>query len=255
MDNFDLKKFLVENKVTRNSNLFESDDFEFTDADKKMAANLNAKILKIGDTITPDMLNPDDQEYEYYSSDSWTIEDIYNDEGWLALLRAKTKTHMPYSPSLVSFEQDIDALNDELLKPQYYIEIPDDITSISDDPDYIDDINEADDDFEFTDLDIKLANQLGGELTIGDTITPDMWDKQKIEAMNTSSFRIIYDDIIKDSYLIKDIYFDEDPYAGDMWMVDLRDKNDYSWGIVGTPEELSFLNSILKDKHQIVSHD
>jgi hypothetical protein len=82
-----------------------------------------------------------------------------------------------------------------------------------------------------------------------------MWDKQKIEAMNTSSFRIIYDDIIKDSYLIKDIYFDEDPYAGDMWMVDLRDKNDYSWGIVGTPEELSFLNSILKDKHQIVSHD
>ena len=110
------------------------------------------------------------------------------------------------------------------------------------------------DDFEFTDTDKDLAARLSGsELTVGDTITPDMWDKQKIEAMNTSSFRIIYDDIIKDSYLIKYIDFDEDPYAGDAWMVDLRDKNNYNWGITGTPEELDFLNSILKDKHQIIS--
>ena len=110
------------------------------------------------------------------------------------------------------------------------------------------------DDFEFTDTDKDLAARLSGsELNVGDTITPDMWDKQKIEAMNTSSFRIIYDDIIKDSYLIKYIDFDEDPYAGDAWMVDLRDKNNYNWGITGTPEELSFLNSILKDKYQIIS--
>ena len=110
------------------------------------------------------------------------------------------------------------------------------------------------DDFEFTDLDKKLANRLSGsELTVSDTITPDMWDKQKIEAMNTHDFRIIYDEIIQDSYLIKDMDFDEDPYAGAAWMVDLRDKNNYSWGIIGTPEELSFLNSILKDKHQIIS--
>jgi hypothetical protein len=106
------------------------------------------------------------------------------------------------------------------------------------------------DDFEFTDLDRKLADQLSG-LTIGDTITPDMWNKQKIEAMNTHDFRIIYDEIIQDSYFIKDMDFDEDPYAGAEWLVDLRDKNNYSWGIIGTPEELSFLNSILKDKYQI----
>jgi hypothetical protein len=71
--------------------------------------------------------------------------------------------------------------------------------------------------------------------------------------MNTHDFRIIYDEIIQDSYLIKDIYNDEDPYAGNTWMVDLLDKNNYSWGITGTPEELSFLNSVLKDKHQIVT--
>jgi hypothetical protein len=112
-------------------------------------------------------------------------------------------------------------------------------------------MNEADD-FEFTDLDRKLADQLSG-LTIGDTITPDMWNKQKIEAMNTHDFRIIYDDIIQDSYFIQDMDFDEDPYAGAEWLVDLQDKNNYSWGIIGTPEELSFLNSILKDKYQIIS--
>ncbi len=110
------------------------------------------------------------------------------------------------------------------------------------------------DDFEFTNLDKKLANRLNGsELTVSDTITPDMWDKQKIEAMNTHDFRIIYDDIIQDSYFIKNMDFDEDPYAGAEWLVDLRDKNNSRWGIIGTPEELSFLNSILKDKHQIIS--
>ena len=110
------------------------------------------------------------------------------------------------------------------------------------------------DDFEFTDTDKNLADRLSGsELTVGDTITPDMWNKQKIEAMNTHDFEIIYDDIIQDSYFIKDMDFDNDPEAGADWLVDLRDKNNYSWGINGTPEELSFLNSILKDKHQIIS--
>jgi hypothetical protein len=39
------------------------------------------------------------------------------------------------------------------------------------------------------------------------------------------------------------------------WMVDLRDKNGRNWGITGTPEELSFLNNLLKDKYIIVSPD
>jgi hypothetical protein len=144
------------------------------------------------------MLNPDDQEYEYYSSDSWTIEDIYNDEGWLALLKAKTKTHMPYSPSLVSFEQDIDALNDELLKPQYYIEIPDDAHNISGDPNYMDDINESDDDFEFTDTDKDLANQLELENNLKKTFLK-LWDKQitddYLSLINTNN--VIYDGLDK----------------------------------------------------------
>ena len=52
MSVFDLKKFLVENKITRNSKLFESDDFEFTDLDKDLADKLSNEVeLKIGDTI------------------------------------------------------------------------------------------------------------------------------------------------------------------------------------------------------------
>jgi hypothetical protein len=241
MDNFDLKRFLVENKITRNSNLFEADDFEFTDDDKDLAAGLGIIELTVGDTITPDMWN--EQFYKEFQNINQTIERIKYDgaddgaeewtdaHGWIVLFKDKRTSPGGFY---------LDDLNG-YLKPEYKIFLPDNL-------------DEQDDDFEFTDTDKNLAARLSGsELNVGDTITPDMWDKQKIEAMNTSSFRIIYDDIIKDSYLIKYIDFDEDPYAGDAWMVDLRDKNNYNWGITGTPEELDFLNSILKDKHQIIS--
>jgi hypothetical protein len=241
LNNFNLKKFLVENKVTRNSNLFEADDFEFTDDDKDLAAGLGIIELTVGDTITPDMWN--EQFYKEFQNINQTIERIKYDgaddgaeewtdaHGWIVLFKDKRTSPGGFY---------LDDLNG-YLKPEYKIFLPDNL-------------DEQDDDFEFTDTDKNLAARLSGsELNVGDTITPDMWDKQKIEAMNTSSFRIIYDDIIKDSYLIKYIDFDEDPYAGDAWMVDLRDKNNYNWGITGTPEELDFLNSILKDKHQIIS--
>jgi hypothetical protein len=95
-----------------------------------------------------------------------------------------------------------------------------------------------------------------GKLKIGDTITPEMWDKQKIETYADAEELIPYDEIIQDSYFIKDMQFDEgDAEAEADWMVQLRDKNNNSWGITGTPEELSFLNNLLKDKYIIVSPD
>jgi len=55
-NNFDIKKFLIENKVTLNSkNISEQDNFELGDTDIELAKQLNVKYLKIGDTIEPEM--------------------------------------------------------------------------------------------------------------------------------------------------------------------------------------------------------
>ena len=48
MSIFDLKQFLIENKITQNSKLFEADDdFEFTDIDKKLAKGLSSSYIII----------------------------------------------------------------------------------------------------------------------------------------------------------------------------------------------------------------
>ena len=174
------------------------------------------------------MWNPDDQDYEYYSSDSWIIEDIYEDEGWVAYIKAKTltKTIPPWDPSPIRLEQDIDALNNELLKPQYYIEIPDDAISLSDrlyGPDYADDMNESDD-FEFTDTDKDLAMgldsfpiiiELINEYTFsegGDGIT--LYEVKTTETNSYELEKILQLDVSYDKEsietLLKDQYFEND---------------------------------------------
>ena len=244
MSVFDLKKFLVENKITRNSKLRESDDFEFTDTDKDLATNLNAKILKIGDTITPDMWNPNTRNYEFYSSDSWIIKNIYEDEGkYFVWIEAKAKISV----------EDINDFNNSMLKPQYYINTPNDVRNV----------NEADDDFEFTDLDKDLANKLSNEveLKIGDTITPDMWgDKQKFINAYYDWFGEegwfglkFYNKTIQDSYLIQSMFFaegDEDFEAD--WIVSLNSTTTgKSFNIMEESTPLKILNSLLKDNYKI----
>ena len=53
INNFDLKKFLVENKVTLNSRLNEEEDFE--DFTTTASPEWNVTFLKKGDVITRDM--------------------------------------------------------------------------------------------------------------------------------------------------------------------------------------------------------
>jgi len=53
INNFDLKKFLVENKVTLNSRLSEEEDFE--DFTTTAPPEWNVTFLKKGDPITRDM--------------------------------------------------------------------------------------------------------------------------------------------------------------------------------------------------------
>ena len=93
------------------------------------------------------------------------------------------------------------------------------------------------------------------KLKIGSIITPKMWDKQKFYDNNMIASSV-YDKIIKDSYRIIDIFFDEDPEDGDTWLVNLKSVDaGKNFGIIGEPEELDILNNLLKDPYEIVTYD
>ena len=89
-----------------------------------------------------------------------------------------------------------------------------------------------------------------------------MWNKQKF--INDDWFGEAgwfgledYNETIQDSYLIQSMFFDEgDGEAEADWMVSLNSTTTgKSFGITGTPEELSILNSLLQDNYKIVSPD
>lgn len=201
LNNFNLKKFLVENKVTRNSNLFEAYDFEFNDTDKDLADKMSNEVeLKIGDTITPDMwdkqkfedVNNEDifQTYEIVIQDSYLIEDIryyelyrwYELNDWVLSLKLVNTG--------VSFTIELNSII-TLLKDNYFFITPD--------------MNEAADDFEFTDTDKDLANQLELENNLKKTFLK-LWDEQitdeYLPLVNTGD--VIYnglDKVLKDPEL------------------------------------------------------
>ena len=197
MSIFDLKQFLIENKITRNSKLFEADDFEFTDIDKDLAAKLNIKELIVGDYITPDMW--DQNKIKGQKLDDWFgkpiqiqwIEDYKFDDGSIEFeVGLKIKD--------LDWDWELDYLND-LLKPEYKIVVPDNL-------------DEQDDDFEFTDADKDLANQLELENDLKKTFLK-LWDKhtkdEYLSLINTGN--VIYnglDEVLKNSELKEKIFND-----------------------------------------------
>jgi hypothetical protein len=268
---FDLKKFLVENKITRNSKLRESDDFEFTDLDKDLAHKLSNEVeLQTGDIITPDMW--DKQKFindNWFGEEGWfglevynkTIQDSYliqsmffaeEDEDfeadWIVSLNSTTTGK---SFNIIGDSTPLKILN-SLLKDNYEI--------------YPSNMNESDD-FEFTDTDNDLADKMSNEveLKIGDTITPDMWDKQKFifgDGDNTYWFGTdnrwfgtkLYNETIQDSYLIQSMS-EEGGNTAD-WLVSLKSTTTgESWGLTDIPEKLSTLNDVLKDNYKIINPD
>jgi hypothetical protein len=207
MDNFNLKKFLVENKITQNSKLFEADDFEFTDLDKDLANKLSNEVeLKIGDTITPDMwdkqaFEDEDGDLSNYNTtiqDSYLIKDMRYDEGddeagadWLVDLRSVTTGK---NFGITGTPEELTFLND-VLKDNYRIITPD--------------MNEADD-FEFTNTDKDLANQLDLENDLKKTFLK-LWDEHitddYLSLINTNN--VIYDGldkVLKDPKLKEKIF-------------------------------------------------
>ena len=107
---------------------------------------------------------------------------------------------------------NIKTINDKYLKPQYKV-IPNSF-----------DINESEDEFN-----VEAPKQWNVEtLTGGDTITPDMWNKQKF--INDGWFGEegwfgleAYNKTIQDSYLIQSMFFDEgdEDFEAD-WQINLN---------------------------------
>lgn len=130
MDNFDLKKFLVENKLTENSRLEEI---------KAVPGSTGIKDkgkLKVGDIITPNMWDKqkffDDptmnsiKVYNEAIEDSWIIESINYEEidnAWFVNLKSSTTDHKYFG--LWSEPEELDNINN-VLKDKYKILSPDD---------------------------------------------------------------------------------------------------------------------------------
>ena len=201
---FDLKKFLIENKITRNSKLFESDDFEFTDLDKDLADKLSNEVeLKIGDTITPNMWDKQkfiNAYYGWFGEEGWfgtkfynkTIQDSYliqsmSEEGgntadWLVSLKSTTTGE---SFNIMEESTPLKILNN-LLKDNYEI--------------YPSNMNESDD-FEFTDADKDLADQLDLESDLKKTFLK-LWNthlkENYLSLLNTDVIYHGLDKVLKD---------------------------------------------------------
>ena len=130
MDNFDLKQFLVENKLTENSRLKEI---------KAIPGSTGIKdkgILKVGDIITPNMWDkqkfinePDLNGIKVYNEaieDSWIIKSInYIKENSTWFIYLKSSTADPKYFGLWSEPEELDNINN-VLKNKYKIISPDD---------------------------------------------------------------------------------------------------------------------------------
>jgi hypothetical protein len=199
--------------------------------------------LKVGDFITPDMIQ--DQIHDKFTllkgengKLGFKILDIKDsDDG------AMVRLQMLNSPRLPIY-WNIKTINDKYLKPQYKV-IPNSF-----------DINESEDEFS-----VEAPKQWNVEtLTVGDTITPDMWNKQKF--INDGWFGEegwfgleAYNKTIQDSYLIQSMFFDEgdEDFEAD-WQVNLNSTTTgKSFNIIGDSTPLKILNSLLKDNYKVYS--
>ena len=134
------------------------ESFSLSDDDLELAKGFNVKELTIGDTIESYMVN-DSGISGLTSKMSRKIVDIVGDSKDIVVLVD------PQNPSKVQHWL-LDILNNDYLKPEYQI-----VDFIS--------LNEA---FELSDDDLELAKNFNIKyLTKDSTITPNMWDQNKIK--------------------------------------------------------------------------
>ena len=142
-NNFDLKKFLTENKLTRLSEQDEEWDVDVSD-------KWNVKDLTVGDKLTPEMFQDSATPYTGIMNDATIIR--YDNDG------IKDSVAIEFINSIGMKTRNlfyVDVLNEKVLKPQYKIVPP---------------LNEQDEDW-----DVDVSNNWNiQDLGIGDEITLDM---------------------------------------------------------------------------------
>jgi hypothetical protein len=175
MDNFNIKKFLIENKLTR---LSEQDD----EWDLEAGEEWNVTELGIGDYITLDMLNKDNQPHlkhflEVYEPNTFPLLiDRGNFNNYVVLRSEKGGRGYLWT---------INVMNNIFLKPQYQI---------------VPTLNESDDEW-----DLEADEEWNiKDLTAGDYITQEMLNDTPF----TKAWRALNQDI-------KIVGFKKDPFVGD----------------------------------------
>jgi hypothetical protein len=133
-DTFDIYKWKTYQMFLNESD----DDFEFTDTDKDLAAGLNTVELKVGDYITPDMWK------DFITSNLSTREYFKH---LTSVPRKIKRTQYFENDGFYWWLEDFNAeFKNNNLKPEFKV---------------ISDLDEQDDDFEFTDIDKELAMSFG----------------------------------------------------------------------------------------------
>jgi len=163
-DQFDLKKFLIENKLTNSSLREEDEDWNIT-----VGEEWNVQELGVGDYITPEMFqdNKYGNEFKALNQDFKIVRFKVNNT---TLPNGDINTiyyfNIEYKDRFGKTQQQnyqVKSFNKYFLKPQYKVVPPDDLNE------------QEDDEWDFaTDaFDVQ-------ELTVGDKITPEMWDKKAV---------------------------------------------------------------------------
>ena len=142
-NNFDIKKFLIENKLTRLSEQEDEWDFE-------AGEEWNVKELTVGDKLTPEMFQ--DSAISYYGGIANATIMKYDNDG------IKDYAHIEYNNNKglrTHILLYVDVVNDKILKPQYQIVPP---------------LNESEDEW-----DLEAGEEWNiKDLTAGDYITQEM---------------------------------------------------------------------------------
>ena len=196
-DTFDIHKWKTYQMFLNESD----DDFTFTDTDKDLANKLN-KELKVGSIITPDMWDKEALKHAIDYLIAADSPDLAN--------RYKELTKKPHKISGL-FNSDI-VPGDGYYKIVFTNGTSIHSSNLESEFNVFESLQENDD-FEFTDTDKDLAADLDVvELTIGDTITPDMWTdvfkkgetlkKYQIKSLKSSPHKITNIEVIGDDRVL-----------------------------------------------------
>ena len=205
------------------------ESFSLSDDDFELAKDFNIKYLKPGDTIKGKMWNwikiinmvnieyRDDHESANRDIKMW--EKIY-DEGVTieAIKKIDTDPWIDFGDGLLGWGPSVGWINN-LLSPGYKIELP------------------LDESFSLSDDDLEMAKNFNVRyLTVGDFITPEMWDREKVESlfMFSSAERILF------QYNWKIVGFNE--FGNIKFRINKKYNRLYSIG---------FINACLKSEYKI----